>query len=134
MQIHPVVIWVNLQFALPFTFRSFKSAIEFLKRSKIQFGSFFSLFIYVDPSSTCSCHSSCLFYFSTFFYFCIKEKDNFGRTQNWVMTTTTMILNEKPQTLLSMSSFFIVKRLINNDQVQESIESCLKKKKNHVLF
>lgn len=50
------------------------------------------------------------------------------------MTTTTMILNEKPQTLLSMSSFFIVKRLINNDQVQESIESCLKKKKNHVLF
>jgi len=35
MQIHPVVIWVNLQFALPFTFRSFKSAIEFLKISKI---------------------------------------------------------------------------------------------------
>jgi hypothetical protein len=50
------------------------------------------------------------------------------------MTTTTMILNEKPQTLLSMSSFFIVIRLINNDQVQESIESCSEKKKNHVLF
>jgi len=50
------------------------------------------------------------------------------------MTTTTMILNEKPQTLLSMSSFFIVKRLINNDQVQESIESCSEKKKSCIVL
>jgi hypothetical protein len=45
--------------------------------------------------------------FFNLFYFCIKEKDNFGRTQNWVMTTTTMVLNEKPQISLSMASFFI---------------------------
>jgi hypothetical protein len=45
-----------------------------------------------------------------------------------------MILNEKPQTLLSMSFFFVVKGLINNDQVQESIDSWSGKKNGCIIL
>jgi hypothetical protein len=72
----------NLEFALPFTVRSFNDAIKFLEKVEDPNWSLHLLYIHVDNSLTCFCQSSRLssiffiLFFSFFFY--LKEKDSFG--------------------------------------------------------